>query len=182
MLAQKSGDGQCDGSVPIVSAGMHLAIHLRTVVYLIRFVNGQGVHVGTNGQSFSTGLASFSAQQPYDSRLSDTGLHFQTKSAEPLGNDARGAYLLKGQFWMPMQVPTCCYKIGYKLIDLCFQAVRVGYRHSYLPNVGIVHIPSSVHPAVARSLFVLPLSGAPTRHVQFSTRLAALLTHWQRCE
>ena len=115
--------------MPLVPTGVHCAIDRGAIVYLIQLVNGQGIHVGADSDSFRASLAHVAAQQGNHARFSDTRLYLQSKCTQALCYNTRGTHLFKCKFGMFMQVATQRYQIGNEFINIRFQAIR--FRHSF---------------------------------------------------
>src|SRR5215471_7503781 len=84
--------------MPIVPAGMHFPVDGGAIVDLVHFVEGQGVHIGADGDGFRSWLAGVSAQQANDACFCDTSLHLESQAAQALCHKTRGAYLLEPEF------------------------------------------------------------------------------------
>src|SRR5260221_1452101 len=118
--------------MPIVPTGVHFPLDGGAIVELVQFVDGQGVHIGADGEGFGSWLAGAPAQQANDPGLCDTGLHLQSRAGQALCHKTRGAYLVEGEFGVRVQVATEGHHVGDELIDIGFQLVQCGHSTSCL--------------------------------------------------
>src|SRR5579885_2866533 len=119
MSRQDVGNGEGNGSVAVVAAGVHLARNLRLEGEIVLFLKGQGVNVGTNGERLAWRAA---MQHAHDAGLPYVGADFQAAGAQALSNNTSGAYFFQCQFGMLMKVAAQGYQgitmLGNLLFDV----------------------------------------------------------------
>jgi hypothetical protein len=87
--------------VPVVAAGVHAAVVLRSVRKAVCFLDRQRVHVGAQPQRFPVGTVFEHAD---DARFSDAAVHLDAERLELRRDEIRGALLLEAELGVRVQV------------------------------------------------------------------------------
>ena len=90
--------------MPVVSAGVHLARVLGAVGHVVRFLNGEAVHVGA--QQHAAGCRSPGAGVPQrdHTRVADARPHVVAERAQPLRHERSGAGLFEPELGVLVQI------------------------------------------------------------------------------
>jgi len=108
-LIQYFGGAQEHRGMHIMAAGMHDAIVLRLIINLVFFFNGEGVHIGPEGNGTLAGIIAF--DKPYHAGSS----HYfkgDTHAGQLLLNEGGGIEFLVTEFRVGMEMTTDSDKIG----------------------------------------------------------------------
>ena len=82
--AQELCSTQQNGHMPVMPACMHDTRVHRTIVYLVQFLDGKGIHVGPQQES-PAGHGPL--EQAYDTGPGDAGLHLDPEASEIFCDD-----------------------------------------------------------------------------------------------
>ena len=103
---QQARHGEEDRGVAVVAAGVHHPRVLRAVLDLVCFLDRQRVHVGPQQHGPARTRAAGAPDQGRDAGRGDPGPDvLGTEGAQPLGDEARRLFLVKGEFRVLVQVP-----------------------------------------------------------------------------
>ncbi len=102
-LGQIARRAQQHRRVPVVAAGVHLAVVDRAVVELVQLLHGQRVHIGAQADQALAGLATL--EQTDDAGAGQAPVHLDPPVGELLGDHIGGAVLLEGDLGMAVDVP-----------------------------------------------------------------------------
>ena len=106
----------------VVTAGVHDAGRLRSVVDLVLFKDRQRIHIGAQQDCWPT-AALAAADETGDAGLGDAGAHvFDAQGAQPVGHDAGRAEFLVSQFRMLVQITPVGDHTGQNLVDVLPQS------------------------------------------------------------
>ena len=84
--------------MPIVSAGVHLAGVAGTVGNVVRFFDGQSIHVGA--EQDAAAIPPFILLYGHDARLADPRSHLIVERTQAAGDERRGSRFLEPQLGM----------------------------------------------------------------------------------
>jgi hypothetical protein len=102
LFASKQHSGaQQDGCVGVVPTGMHNPWHLRSVINLVSFLDGQRIHIGADGNYLA-----IAGSQPADyASFSNAGLAAGAAFNQGAGYQGCRPVDLKTKFWLTMDGP-----------------------------------------------------------------------------
>lgn len=118
MLSKDLSRSQCTSRVNVMSAGVHYAFVLRTVLHLVQLFNRQSVHICTDNDCFAiTNIHCYAGSTNSDLRC-------QTKVLERIRDKLCSFCLFETQFWVGMNVASVPHKVILDLSGLCEQFSR----------------------------------------------------------
>ena len=121
-LQQQSRRAQEHGGVGVVTAGVHDAGRLRSVVDLVLFKDRKRIHIGAQQDCWPI-AALAAADETGHAGLGYTGAHvFDAEGAQPVRHDAGRAEFLVSQFRMLVQITPVGDHAGQDLVDVLPQS------------------------------------------------------------
>ena len=99
-LGEDFGEGQCDGDVAVVAAGVHHAGSLRAILGVADLLDGQRVDVGANQQRAPGSIASGPAQHADHALATHMVARLQPQLAQTVGDGGGGLAFLERKLRM----------------------------------------------------------------------------------
>ena len=128
-LGQVLGGAKQHRGVPIVAAGMHLAVVARAVRHLVRLKQGKRVHVGAQADRARRVAR---AQRADDAGSGEAAVDLDSERFELGGHDAGGPRLLEGELGMGVDI------LAPRRHFVTLGGYAIADRHCVLPGISML--------------------------------------------